>query len=92
MATIPQRSGRVRRLYVTRSTENEGITFIRLDIPEAEQPKKGYFQLNQRHPNYNALYSLALTAATNGYELNVRTEDEITPNEYAVVWYMTVDW
>ena len=69
MATIPQRSGRVRRLYVTRSTENEGITFIRLDIPEAEQPKKGYFQLNQRHPNYNALYSLALTAATNGYEL-----------------------
>jgi hypothetical protein len=92
MATIPQRSGRVTRLYVTRSSANEGITFIRLDIPEAEQPKDGYFQLNQRHPNYNALYSLALTAATNGRELRIRTEAEITPTEYALVRYMTLDF
>jgi hypothetical protein len=92
MATIPQRSARVTRLCVTRSSANEGITFIRLDIPDAEQPKVGYFQLNQRHPNYNALCSLALTAATDGLELRIRTEDEITPNEYAVVRYMTVDW
>jgi hypothetical protein len=92
MAEIPQRKGKVSRLYVTRSEENEGITYVRLDIPEADAPKKGYFQLNQRHPNYNALYSLALTAATNGYELNIRTEKEITPDEYAIVWYMTVDW
>ena len=92
MATIPQREGKVTRLFVTRSSENEGVTFIRLDIPDAEQPKDGYFQLNQRHPNYNALYSLALTAATNGYELRIRTEEEITPNENAVVRYMVVDW
>jgi hypothetical protein len=92
MATIPQRSGKVTRLYVTRSKSNEGITNIRLDIPDAEQPKEGYFQLLQRHPNYDALYALALTAATNGYELRIRTEDDITPNEYAVVLYMTVDW
>ena len=89
---IPQRSGRVTRLYVTQSSANEGITFIRLDIPDSEQPKDGYFQLNQRHPNYNALYSLALSAATHRYELRIRTEDEITANDYAVVRYMTVDW
>ena len=89
---IPQRIGRVARLYVTRSSENEGITFIRLDIPDAEQPKEGYFQLNQRHPNYNALYSLALSAAINGYQLRIRAESDISSNDYAVVRYMTVDW
>lgn len=89
---IPSRTGRVTRLYVTRSSANEGITFIRLGIPTAEQPKDGYFQLNQSHPNYNALYSLALAAAINGYRLTIRTESDITSNEYAVVRYMTVDW
>lgn len=92
MAEIPQRIGKVSRLFVTRSPENEGITNIRLDIPEAEQPKDSYFKLFQRHPNYNALYALALTAATNGYELRVRTDDPITPDTFAVVRYMTVDW
>ena len=89
---IPQRIGRVTRLYVTRSSSNQGITFIRLGIPTSDQPKDGYFQLNQSHANYNALYSLALSAAINGYKLRIRTESDITPTEYATVRYMTVDW
>jgi hypothetical protein len=51
------------------------------------------------HPNTERLIlpdrvcaPYALTAATDGLELRIRTEDEITPNEFAVVRYMTVDW
>ena len=95
MATpeIPGATGRVTRLYVTRTpSPARGVTFIRLDIPASEQPKDGYFQLDQSHPNYNALYSLALSAAINGYLLRIRTEGPITPTEYAVVRYMVVNW
>ena len=86
-------TGNVTRLYVTRTeSPPRGVAFIRLDIPPAEQPKDNYFQLNQTHPNYNALYSLALSAAINGYQLRIRTETDITPTEYGVVRYMVVDW
>ena len=57
-----------------------------------ERPKDGYFQLDQTHPNYNALYSLALLAAVNKYTLTIRTEGDITPSEPALVFYMWVDW
>jgi hypothetical protein len=79
--------GRVLRIYTSK-----GVTYIRLDVPTSLQPKDGYFALRQAHINYNALYSLALAAAVNGYDLQIRTEQEITPTEYADVWYMVVDW
>jgi hypothetical protein len=85
-------TGRVTRLYVTRTESDRGVVFIRLDIPVAEQPKENYFQLDQRHPNYNALYSLALSAAINGYLLRIRTESDIVPTEYGQVRYMVVNW
>ena len=80
-------TGRVTRLYV----RNEG-TNIRLEIPDNEQPKEKYFLLELNHPNYNALYSLALSAAVNGYLLLIRTKTDISPDEVATVEYMLVDW
>jgi hypothetical protein len=80
-------SGAVTRLYVSKD-----VTHIRLQIPEAEQPKDNYFHLRQSHSNYNALYSLALSAAINGYTLSIRTVGEISPTQDANVHYMYVDW
>jgi hypothetical protein len=81
--------GNVSRLYV-----DNGGCYIRLaDIPSADRPKSGYFRLRLSHPNYNALYSLALTAATNGLELRIRIDGtDISPNKRPDVNYMTVDW
>lgn len=44
------------------------------------------------HENYNALYSLFLAAAINGYDLTITTLEEITPGETVDIWYMLVDW
>jgi hypothetical protein len=84
--------GTIARLYVTRTGSDRGVAFVRLNIPAAEQPKDDYFLLEQTHPNYNALYSLALTAAINRYPLWIRTEADISPTAYATVRYMVVDW
>jgi len=81
-------TGRVSRIYATSLG-----TYIRLaNIPQESTPQSGYFLLNQSHPNYNALYSLALLAAVNRYDLQIRTANEIVPTEAAEVSYMVVDW
>jgi hypothetical protein len=80
-------TGPVDRLYVRRERTN-----IRLAIPAAAQPKDGYFVLELDNPNYQALYSLALSAAVNGSNLLIRTVDEITTERPAVVEYLVVDW
>jgi hypothetical protein len=79
--------GKVERLYVT-----EGRTFVRLRIPVNQQPNENYFELQQSHVNYNALYSLALAAAINDYDLLIRTRGDVSPGEEARVLYMTVTW
>ena len=78
-------TGKVTRIYAT-----NGQVYIRLDAEP--KPKDGYFQLEQSHSNYNALYSLALSAANNGDRLQIRTTSEITPSSHGVVAYMVVDW
>lgn len=78
---------RVTRLYVS-----PGRTRIRLNLPAAEQPAEDYFVLPQAHNNYNALYTLALTSAVNGYDLSIRTTQDIDPGDPAEVLYMVVDW
>lgn len=80
--------GKVKRLYANRFG-----TFIQLDV-EAPQPKDGYFQLKSDHPNYNALYSLALAAAANRWPLQIRIagDADIDPNLGAEVNYLVVDW
>jgi hypothetical protein len=54
----------------------------------------GYFELSNEHPQYNALYSLALVAAVNNHTLWIRTtdeRDEVT-DDSAAVQYMVIDW
>lgn len=97
-------TGKVKRLYVRGDAANsadpdqpatpEGTpgVAIRLDLPAEGAPQHGYFKLELDHPNYYALYSLALTAAANRLPLQIRTEEDITPEAIAIVNYMVVDW
>lgn len=81
-------TGNVVRLYVRK---NE--TFVRLGNTNDVLPKDGYFRLSPTdHANYNALYSLALAAAINGYDLLIRATGEITPEATAEIDYLVVDW
>ena len=81
-------TGKVARVYTDR-----GGTYIRLEgLASNVSPRDGYFLLQTTHPNYNSLYSLLLTAATNRLDLQIRTVDEISPGLHAVVAYMVVDW
>ena len=77
---------------VTRIYPTVDATYVRLAIPTAEAPKDDYFKLSQTHSNYNALYSLALSAAINGYDLSIRTRGEVDKNDYGEVAYMVVSW
>jgi hypothetical protein len=80
-------TGKVERIYAT-----EGRTYVRLRIPVSQQPQNNYFELEQSHVNYNAIYSLALTAAINGYDLLIRTIGDVAPGAPARVRYMVVTW
>lgn len=87
-----QAVGKVKRLYPSYET-TKGKTFIQLELPaSAAIPKDGYFFIETSHPNYNALYSLALAAAVNRYELSIRTTADISNQAHAKVEYMVVDW
>lgn len=80
--------GQVARIYAT-----SGHTYIRLSgLPANDTPQHGYFRLSQTHSNYRALYSLAVVAAVNRYDLDIRAREEIDPSEIADVQYMVVDW
>jgi hypothetical protein len=80
----------VDRIYVRAEPEQGAL--IRLAIPASDAPKDGYFRLELDHPNYFALYSLALSAAINRYPLQIRTKGDINTAETALVSYMVVDW
>ena len=85
---VHRASGQVNRLFVDR--EN---CYIRLR--DVDLTKDSYFSLKVDHPNYNALYSLALSAAINGYTLTVRTFGEfedVPAGEYPRINYLVVDW
>ncbi len=84
---IASKVGKVSRLYV-----NRGNTSIRLDIDTKAGPANGYFKLRLDHPNYNALYSLALSAAINRFPLRIRPVRDIVSTESAEIEYMVVDW
>ena len=86
----PTATGKITRIYA-----NTSGAFIRLDIDEPK-PLDNYFRLRLNHPNYNALYSLALAAAANRWPLTIRIEGPVTskvdPKREAVVSYFVVDW
>jgi hypothetical protein len=81
--------GQVSRIYA-----NTSGAFIRLaGLPPEDTPGgENYFELRLNHANYNALYSLALVAAANRYNLRIRTQSDITSASNAVVSYLVVDW
>ena len=80
--------GTVSRLY-----PNSQGCYIRLSgIAASATPRYGYFNLKLTHANYDALYSLILAAAINGYKLGIRTNSTITSRSYAEVSYVTVNW
>lgn len=81
------RKGLVTRLYAT-----NGRTFIRLKLPPDQQPKDSYFELEQTHPNYNALFAIALSAAVNRQQLWIDAAGEITPDVTPRIDYLVVDW
>lgn len=86
----PTATGKVTRIYA-----NEFGAFIRIDTDEPK-PLDDYFRLRLNHPNYNALYSLALAAAANRWPLLIRIEgtatSKIDPKIEGVVSYFVVDW
>jgi hypothetical protein len=93
-------TGKVGRIF----SHNEGASFRLKDLRDDESPPEGwtaakdtpgggrYFDLRRDHVNSNALYSLALVAATNDLNITIQTEDSINPDSSAVIQYMFVDW
>ena len=79
-------TGKVNQLY-----PNEGGCYIRL-IYEGDKPLDELFHLSKTHGNYNSLYSLAVVAAVNGYDLNIRTVSDIVSTQHGQVQYMVVNW
>jgi hypothetical protein len=82
--------GKVNRIYPT----SDGNVNIRLaNIPAEDTPQDGYFTLTNGHPNFNALYSLALVAAVNRYDLDIRAKgDDIIAGQPASISYMVIDF
>jgi hypothetical protein len=64
--------------------------------PENSIPNSGgysYFSLLKSHDNYAALYSLALTAATNRLNLSIRiVGNNIAAATDPEISYMYIDW
>lgn len=76
---------------VSRIYPDSAGCYVRLSEPQYE-PKDGYFWLDLKHPNYNSLYSLAVVAAVNGYDLAIVTLADIVDTAIAQVDYMYLDW
>lgn len=82
--------GEVARLYV-----NSSGCIIRMQnvTPQGVvMPKDGYFHLELDHPNYSALYSLAMLAASGRHRLSIRTKEDAVSSSNAVVQYFVLDW
>ena len=76
--------GKVTKLY-----PQENGCYLKIDA--SPKPKDGFFWIGLNHPNYNSLFSIAVVAFVNNYELQVRAKAEINSNEHASVSYVTID-
>ena len=70
----------------------DDATLIGLDIDKTNGPLDGIFKLLPSDPNYNARYTLVLTAAVNRLPLLIRTRGEMTPTEHAGIRFVLLDW
>lgn len=68
--------------------------FIELDNDPQLGPKDNIWRLKLDHTNYNALFSLALTAAANRWPMDIRIEGDepISLDRDAAVRSMGVGW
>ena len=87
-------TGRVNRIY---PNQGDGVRIRLSGIPADDTPSDGYFLLQYSHQNYNALYSLALVAAVNNYDLTIRIQGpsdvDIDPSVPSPpISYMVVDF
>ena len=58
-----QVSGTISQIYV-----NNDVALFRIsDLPTSSTPRNSNFEIRKSNPNYNAHYSLALSAAINRY-------------------------
>lgn len=82
-------TGRVININVARTG-----TSIELDNEPNVGPKDNSWLLKIDHSNYNALFSLALAAASNRWPLTIRIEgdEEIDPQREASIRNMGVAW
>ena len=64
-------TGKVEIIYPNR---DDGVRIRLSGIPAEDTPSDRYFLLEIDHPNYNALYSLALVAAVNRHNLTIRIQ------------------
>lgn len=80
-------TGKIKRLHVDRDR-----TYIRLESLGQKRLFEDYFRLELEQPNYNAIYSLVISAALNDYKILVRTTEDITPNDPALVSYVILDF
>jgi hypothetical protein len=65
----------------------DGACYIFLEDPQPNAPDRDRFRLPADHPNYNAIFSLALACAVNGLELRIRTTEAISSTKTATVCY-----
>lgn len=75
------------------AVDREGA-ILELDNDPASGPLENIFTIKRDHSNYNALYSLALAAAANRWQVSVRKEsdDLIDPKVRAFVKEIGVPW
>jgi len=94
-------TGRVSRIFATSGGDRTNFRLAGLsaeETPGGDPNSQGYFYLLPSDPNYSALYSLLLVAATNRYNLHARVFGNIvpatdtSPGTNAHVNYLVVDW
>lgn len=80
---------------VTLISVQDEATLIRLDVDKSngpERPLQGLYKLLNTDPNFNARYTLALTAAVNRLPLLIRTRGDIDPTQHSGIRFMLVTW
>ena len=83
--------GKISKLYPNQDSCYVGL----LNLAANRQPKGKYFRLRLTHKNYNAIYSLMLSAAVNRSEISIKTPvnpADLNKTNYPEIDYVQVEW
>lgn len=84
-----QVSGQVSNIWVNA----DGDAVVKLaGLSGTSAPRNSNFNIKRNYRNFNALYSLALSAAINRYNLVILTTKSIKSTENGIVKELWVDW